>query len=779
MFKKAKPMWLKNMRKISNLQVGFRCDFEADAAKEYVLVITGATFYKVYMNGEFVCFGPARTAHGYAKCDEIKLKVKNGINKLAVEAAGYNCSSFYTVKTESFLCAEILSNGEAICWTGRDFKAFSLEKLRNICAARYSYQRTYGEVWHYDNNDDLNDWKENDRLTGGKIYSFEHEKKYIPRNLPEPNYDIDNALGICEKGKIVHKELDMLEHIRYFSALSNYIDGYRLEDIPENPASELYGDFIPESTGELDTKRQIIHNDEYAIYELGTNNTGFIRNNIIALEDSSVYIFFSEHNYGNGMIFESLNGQCNIIKYNLKKSDKPYILESFEPYVCKYIGVAVTKGMIMVAKTQMREYSYPIYNNTVFKTEDDDLNLIFKAAQNSFRQNTVDVFMDCPGRERAGWLCDTFFTSWSEKLFTGENCVEKEFLNNFVIADEFPNIPTGMLPMIYPGEISKYGGGFIPQWAMWYVIELWERCSLRHKEENILLYKKLCYDLLEWFKQYENSDGLLEKMPGWNFIEWSDANNWTEDVNYPTNMLYGKVLEIIGKLYEDDSLIEKSRKINETVIEQSFDGHFFADNAVRDQNGVLHVTENRSEVCQYYAYFTGIASMKDKKFEKLTDTVLNIFGPERKANGKLKEIAYANAFIGNYLRMIILQKNGKFDKCVCEIKQYFLKMAKTTGTLWEHDDLMRAKRDGSLNHGFASFIGVVLPLTCAGIGKINYNKKTICIDHEYKAQIDFELTINTSEGKIVILQKSGEKKISLPNGWKTEETGDKICRYII
>lgn len=34
---------------------------------------------------------------------------------------------------------------------------------------------------------------------------------------------------------------------------------------------------------------------------------------------------------------------------------------------------------------------------------------------------------------------------------------------------------------------------------------------------------------------------------------------------------------------------------------------------------------------------TGNAVMYDKKFEKLTDTVLNIFGPERKANGRLKK----------------------------------------------------------------------------------------------------------------------------------------------
>ena len=44
--------------------------------------------------------------------------------------------------------------------------------------------------------------------------------------------------------------------------------------------------------------------------------------------------------------------------------------------------------------------------------------------------------------------------------------------------------------------------------------------------------------LFEYFQAYENSDGLLEKLPGWVFVEWSKANEFVQDVNYPSNMLY-------------------------------------------------------------------------------------------------------------------------------------------------------------------------------------------------------------------------------------------------
>ena len=42
--------------------------------------------------------------------------------------------------------------------------------------------------------------------------------------------------------------------------------------------------------------------------------------------------------------------------------------------------------------------------------------------------------------------------------------------------------------------------------------------------------------------RYENEDGLLENIPGWVFVEWSKANELTDGVNYPSNMLYSATL---------------------------------------------------------------------------------------------------------------------------------------------------------------------------------------------------------------------------------------------
>ena len=73
LFDFAMPLWLKNKRNTKNLQVGFRCDFVADDTKKYVLKISASTYYKGYLDGEFVAYGPARAAHGYVRADQIDL----------------------------------------------------------------------------------------------------------------------------------------------------------------------------------------------------------------------------------------------------------------------------------------------------------------------------------------------------------------------------------------------------------------------------------------------------------------------------------------------------------------------------------------------------------------------------------------------------------------------------------------------------------------------------------------------------------------------------------
>ena len=97
---------------------------------------------------------------------------------------------------------------------------------------------------------------------------------------------------------------------------------------------------------------------------------------------------------------------------------------------------------------------------------------IYDAAVRTFCHNVLDIYMDCPSRERAGWLCDSYFTGKTEHFLFGTTFVEDAFLENYrLYKNDDGMIPEGSLPMCFPSDI-KDNGEMIPQWTMWYVLEV-------------------------------------------------------------------------------------------------------------------------------------------------------------------------------------------------------------------------------------------------------------------------------------------------------------------
>ena len=209
-------------------------------------------------------------------------------------------------------------------------------------------------------------------------------------------------------------------------------------------------------------------------------------------------------------------------------------------------------------------------------------------------------------------------------------------------------------------------------------------------------------------------------MDQWVFVEWSAANSLVQDVNYPSNMLYAKMLEVVARLYDDPALAKQAEQIRKTIVEQSFDGEFFVDNAVRGKGGKLEVTRNRTETCQYYAFYLGTAT--PESHPELWTKIMNEFGPVRQTTKAYPEIHPSNAFIGNYLRMELLSREGRSKQILEENQSYYIPMARQTGTLWEN-----MTSTASCNHGFAAHMARVLYRDVLGVYEISPTEKKVIL----------------------------------------------------
>ena len=377
------------------------------------------------------------------------------------------------------------------------------------------------------------------------------------------------------------------------------------------------------------------------------------------------------------------------------------------------------------------------------------------------------MFTDCPSRERAGWLCDSFFIGRVSRLLTGSLALEDLFLDNYARAASF-DVADGMLPMCYPGD--HVNGNYIPNWAMWLVLELDEYVRRGGDARLVAAFRPRLEKLVAFLWKYRNADGLLEKLPGWVFVEWSQANKWVQDVNYPSNMLWAETLDAVDRLYGRPDLAAEAARVRETVRRQSWDGRWFRDHAVRQADGSLAVRpDDISETCQYYAFFFKVAT--PETHPALWRTLVESFGPSR-LDAEKKPLAYpqvapSNAFIGNYLRLECLSRAGLSGKVLEECRGYFAAMAARTGTLWEFD-----KPTHSCCHGFASHAAVLLVRDVLGVKKIDYAARTVVFEPPAESPLAFcEAALPVEDGKLELgWRRSGdgavEKTVRLPGGWR-------------
>lgn len=704
-FVKAKPIWSKDLTEEKNITLGLYKKINYEKGKA-VLKIAVSGFYKLFLNGEFLYFGPARCAHGYYRVDEIELPLKKGENHIAIEAVNYYVNSFYSLMQKGFIEAELTVDGEVSAATGAaDGKAFELlqlnERIRKV--QRYSFQRPFAEA--YNLSEDYCCWRVGER--GSNISDAQpiitESKRLLPRNIPLNEFteifpDRRVGMGTVKTGVKPEKYRKDRSLIYIKDPARGNLEGYFEDELKvhlSDEAQEMPAVTLNTESANYGRKTHLKSN-EFEILSFPCAKSGFITADINCLSEATLYFLFDEILTENGDIDPLRFDCCNVIKINLKKGK--YRFMSAEPYGLKYIKLLCLGGETEINNLSITEAVCPVPITFDFKCEDEKLNKIIAAAEESFIQNSFDIFTDCPTRERAGWLCDSFFLGRAERTFTGKNSIEHNFLENFLLPEDFDNIPEGMLPMCYPADVDA--GGFIPNWAMWFILELKDYKERTGNAEFVALFKNRVYRLLNWFKQYENVDGLLEKLPGWVFVEWSKANDFVQDVNFPTNMLYSLTLCAAGELFGDEELKQKAEKLKITVRERSFDGEFFRDNEVYEDGGLV-ATQNRTETCQYYAFFTGVATKE--LYPELWKTLSTEFGPDRVKKGAYPEIHPSNAFIGNFLRLELLCRNGDYAQLLDEIKGYFLYMAERTGTLWEHKDTY-----ASCNHGFTSYVAELI-----------------------------------------------------------------------
>ena len=695
----AKPVWAEGRETERNLTLSFREVIDAGRTSSAYIRLTASCDYRLRVNGEFVAHGPCVAAHDFYRIDCIDLKP-------------------YMKRGENIVAIEVAGYNDDNYYllNQPSFLQAEVEINGEVVAATGS-------------GDDFAAYDLKQRKQDVPEFSFQrpHTEYYtlapdFEAWLTDAEWQGAEPVKQAEQGAKAH----LSRHVEY----------------PDYTMHEAVA-------------------KENNIYAFKCNSTGFLGVKVKAEEPTRLKVRFDEVLWEDGNVNISRLGCNAYITYELEAGD--YTIESFEPYTMKYVQTEVESGKCTIEGIYMRDYCNSDVNRATFLSSNADLNFLFETARETFRQNALDIFMDCPSRERAGWLCDSYFTSRVAFILSGDTQIERNFIQNFLLPEKFKHIDEGMLPMCYPSEHPNQN--HIPNWAMWFVIELEEYMQRSGNREMVDAAKPRVYALIDYFKPFLNEDGLLEKLTRWVFVEWSRANSLVQDVNYPSNMLYAQMLDVAARLYNDPALAEQAEQVRETVRKQSFDGEFFVDNAVRGKGGRLALSGERTEACQYYAFFTRTAT--PESHPELWKRLRDEFGPVRKQTKAYSDVHMANAFIGNYLRNELLSREGLSAQILDETVDFYLPMAELTGTLWENMTTV-----ASCNHGFASHIANVLYRDVLGVYEISTTDKRVTlrmIDSGLE-QCKGSIPVGDESVDVEWTMKDGtfEVMLSLPEGYTFE-----------
>lgn len=729
-------MWAEGRGEEYNCNLAFCLSAEGEG--EGLLRIAAANLYRLHVNGKMTAYGPARTAEGYARVDEIPFSFENGRAEIVFEVVNYHMHNFYLNCERGFFACTVECGGHVL-YTARDFTCLSLnDRVQRV--QRYGYQRPSVELY---------------RQTVCRTALYAGDRSAYPfvktesvpcptllsRDVPYPSFVRESAKAI-ERGSVTIDPSLPVWSDRCIDLVGTILDGYRREEC-EEMLSDTASRFVFRKNGTGGDGR-------YTVYLLDRSMAGFLSLRVRTKTGVSLYVTYDEIDYRTEEekaateeihVSFSRNDTCNVMKWELAPGE--YELTAFEAMQMRYIRIVEVEGEAEVLSVDFIRYENSDMYRLRHQISDCRLSAVLTAAQNTLAQNSVDLLTDCPSRERAGWTNDSYFTSEAEFLLSGRRLADHNLLENYLISPQIKTLPEGMLPMCYPGYLTD--GMYVPNIELWLIMDFHKYWKRSGDSSRLAEMREKVRGILAAMAHFENEDGLLEDLESWIFVEWSRANDpdYVAGVNYPSNMMYYRALLAAAEILGEPALAEKAERVRAVILRDSFNGEFFEDNRVR-VDGKLTLVGHITETCQYYAFFFGVATRESHG--TLYRRMIEEFGPKRDASRVYPDIAPSNMIIGLYMREDLLMQDGDISRMYDEECAVFYRMASETGTLWEHLAL-----HCSLNHGFASYCAVWLVYMLTGYrgmrdGVAVLDSRTLGVDCEIALPIgDRYLTVTVKD----------------------------------
>ncbi len=522
-----------------NVHMLVRKEFYIDKCSDSaVLDITADDYYKLYINGQFVGQGPA---------------------------PGYYFHYYYN----RYDVSEFLVPGE------------------NVIAVHVYYQGLVNRVWN------SGDYRQ------GMIAELKVDNKLVLASDSSWKYTLSSAY---QSGGLAGYETQYLENIdsrleekgwreagyddsHWQNPWGNITNDHKLF-MQETPPVEVY-EIKPREVKKIASGHYII--------DFGHEITGQFKMKAQGDRGQVLEIRCGEELENEETVRYQMRCNCDYQEFWTLSGNGMDTLEFFDYKAFRYVEILGPAGVMDVDTFSAVVRHYPMEEpKCTFISSDKLLNQIWDICKNGVKYGSQEAYLDCPSREKGQYLGDATVTALSQMYLSGDLRLFKKQIKDFALSSF---ICPGLMA-VAPGSFMQEIADFSMQWPMQLLT------YYKHSGDLELLREMfpVCQKLVQYFKQYEREDGLLEEVTEkWNLVDWPNnlrdgydfelKNPIGEGCHNVLNAFYCGMIKTVNEIMDilEIPYIDTFPKLKQSFIKAFYDQKrkFFVD-AQDSKHAALH-----------------------------------------------------------------------------------------------------------------------------------------------------------------------------------------------
>lgn len=528
-FKKAEWIWCESEAKADEYGE-FYSSFNYGGKENVILKISADSNYAVYINGKFAVFGQYADFPYDKIYDEVDITefCKNGKNHLAVIVWYFGITTTLVYyKGEASLIFEITGGENALCFSGEH----TLSRL----------SRAYGQ----------------------------HECKMIT-----------GQLGLSFSYDMTKEDAWKMGELCGFSSSVTVLKPTSCRIRPNDKL------VLEEKVLGKEIKRM---SDSNAIFDLGSEQVGFVSLDITSDTEQDIIVAYGEH-IVDGNVRYIVGGRDFSFRMRLRRGENKY-LNPFRRLGARYLEI-ISEAPVTVSEAAIMPTMYPVTLKPVPELN-EYRSKIYDICVNTLRLCMHEHYEDCPWREQALYCMDSRNQMLCGYYAFGEYKFPRSCLE-LISKDDRKD---ALLSICYPINRDLC----IPSFSIHYITECMEYLQYSGDKPFIEeIYPKLQSVLSVFLERRENRlVPIFEGEGYWNFYEWSyGLDGYGIGYDLPKfdiiiNALISLALENMGRigdmLGKPNQYRDMIPEINRRIREEFFDEEkgMFADSSDKTRYSVL------------------------------------------------------------------------------------------------------------------------------------------------------------------------------------------------